>query len=346
MTLRSQLQKSPALYKWLCDRAWKAGDRLDRMGRWLLVNRPALGRVYASLLARGFPRPRVFPGWSFAYEYYIAYNWLALRRGALWEFALQQGLVVPLTARWLGRTKVEVTLGNDNSLCLYVAGSFEPNEFAFLDGVLRPGMTFVDVGANEGYFTLFAARRVGRAGRVLAFEPSSRERLLLEKNVQRNRLGNVTIVPQALADQPGTAHLHIAAKLHGGHNTLGEFAYADAGNAGTEEVPVGTLDALATGRVDVMKIDVEGAELKVLNGGRNVLMTSRPILLIEANDAALRGQGASSEALLKLLRELDYDIHVFSETTGKVEPLAQGGALSANIVAYPKTVTPRAARGL
>ena len=55
-------------------------------------------------------------------------------------------------------------LGNDNSLCLYVCGSFEPNEFAFLDKVLKPGMVFVDVGANDGYYTLFAAQRVGPCG--------------------------------------------------------------------------------------------------------------------------------------------------------------------------------------
>lgn len=328
------------LRKWWADRAWKAGDRLDRMGRRLLVQAPVLARVYAGLLAGRRRPPRCFPGWTFAYEYFIARTWLAQRRGALWEFALERNLVVPLVVRWYGGTRVEVTLGNDNSLCLYVAGSFEPNEFAFLDEVVRPGMTFIDVGANEGYFTLHAARRVGRNGRVVSVEPSSRERLQLDKNVRRNRLRNVTVVPHALADAAGTARLQIAAKLHGGHNTFGQFAYDDAVAVDTEEVPLETLDALAErlalGRVDVIKIDVEGAELKVLAGGRKLLATSRPILLIEANDAALRGQAASTQALLELLRTLDYQIHVFSEVTGEVELLAAGGTLSANIVAFPK----------
>ena len=187
----------------------------------------------------------------------------------------------------------------------------------------------------------------------MSVEPSSRERGQLERNVRLNRLRNVTIVPHALADQPGTADLRIAAKLHGGHNTLGEFAYGDAGAAGSEEVPVETLDALAQRlgleRVDFIKIDVEGAELKVLNGGQSVLATSRPILLIEANEAALLGQGASTAALLAFLRALDYEIHVFSDRTGEVEPLAEGAALSANIVAFPvrvTPVTPSEARGL
>ena len=110
--------------------------------------------------------------------------------------------------------------------------------------------------------------------------------------------------------------------MHGGHNTFGAFAYEDATAVASEEVPLETLDALAerlaVGRVDVIKIDVEGAELKVLTGRpRRCSATSRPILLIEANDAALRGQSASTAALLELLRELDYEIHVFSDAPAR-----------------------------
>ena len=335
----NSVASTTGLRKWWADRSWKIGSRLDDMGRWLVVHAPAVARAYAWLLAGRRGRPRTFPGWSFGREYFIERRWLAQRRGALWEFALERQLVFPLTVGWYGGTRVEVTLGNDNSLCLFVAGSFEPNEFAFLDRVVRPGMTFVDIGANEGLFTLFAARRVGRHGRVVAVEPSSRERRSLAANIARNRLGNVSVVPHALADRAGSARLQIAAKLHGGHNTLGAFSYADVGAVAVEDVPVETLDALADrlalGRVDVIKIDVEGAEVKVLSGGRKLLAAHRPILLIEANDGALRGQGASTEALLATLRELGYRIDVFSDETGKVVPMAPGGRPSANIVAVP-----------
>ena len=114
---------------------------------------------------------------------------------ALWEAARETGFKVPLSVRWHSGTTVNVTLGNDNSLCLYVCGSFEPNEFAFLDRALTPGMTFVDVGANDGYYTLFAARKVGPGGRVIAIEPSSRERAHLRRNLERNSIANVSVVP-------------------------------------------------------------------------------------------------------------------------------------------------------
>lgn len=326
--------------EWWANRSWEVGDRLDRLGRWLLVSAPSLGRLYAGLLTGRRGEPRIFPGWTFACEYYPQRRWLALRRGALWDFAKERKLDVPLVVPWLGGTRVEVTLGTDMSLCLFVSGSFEPNEFAFLDRVTRPGMTFLDIGANEGLFSLFAARKVGPAGRVIAAEPSSRERGRFERNLARNRIANVTVLPCAIGDAPGLARLQIANDGHAGHNTLGAFTYDDVSAVDYEDVPVETLDALAErlsiDRVDVVKIDVEGAELKVLQGAAGLLRRTRPILLIEANEGALQGQGTSSEAVVALLEELGFAIHVFSDRTGAVEPRAPGAPLSPNIVAMPR----------
>jgi FkbM family methyltransferase len=312
---------------------------LDETGPRLLVERPLLGRLFARLLAGRKPSLDVFPGWTFGYEYFVEHRWWTLRRGVLWDTALARNLRVSLVLPWHGRTRVEVTLGNDLSLCLYVAGSFEPNEFAFLDRTLRRGMTFIDVGANDGLYTLFAARRVGRRGRAVAVEPSSRERANLECNLARNRLRRVAVVPTALAEEAGNAVLQIAPALHGGHNTLGGFAHEGVSAIGTERVPVETLDGLAKrlglGKVDVIKIDVEGAEVRVLEGGRALLKASRPVLLIEANEDALRKQATSAEELLALLKSLDYAIFAFSDTTGLVERWVEGEPLSANIVAMP-----------
>ncbi|MBS0221761.1 MAG: FkbM family methyltransferase [Proteobacteria bacterium] len=279
------------------------------------------------------------PNWRFALEYYVTYPWWVMRRGALWRYALDNKLDVPIVVPWLDGTRVDVTLGNDMSLSLYVCGSFEPNEFAFLGHILRSGMTVIDVGANEGLYTLFAARRVGPSGRVIAVEPSSRERAILDGNLARNRIRNVAVVPNALADKPGTAELKIAPRQHGGHNTLGQFVYDDDTTVACESVTVETLDTLAERlelqRIDVLKIDVEGAELKLLAGGRSLLSQQRPILLIEANDEALKRQGASAAALVELLLSLDYRIHVFGER-GTIEPWIQGRRLSENIVALSR----------
>jgi FkbM family methyltransferase len=321
-----------------------AGYHLDKLGRWLIVNAPSIGSAYAACLAPGVPRLKPRPGWMFAEEYYDQRRWLACRRGALWEAAREKELAVPITVRWHGGTTVDLTLGNDNSLCLYVCGSFEPNEFAFLDKILRPGMVFVDVGANDGYYTLFAARRVGPAGRVVAAEPSSRERAHLQRNLGRNGLDNVAVIPAAIGAISGLADLHLAHGVHAGHNTLGGFAHDDVVRASLERVRIEPLDAviarLGLARVDFVKIDVEGAEARVIAGAANVLKAMRPTMLIEVNDKALRAQGNCADSLIGTLRaELRYEIFVFSAVTGLLEPRREGEPLSANVVAVPRERT-------
>jgi len=314
------------------------GYHLDNLGRLLLARFPAVGGAYAAMLAPGEPRIGYRPGWRFAEEYYDQRQWLACRRGALWEAASKNDIALPLILRWYGGTTVDVMLGNDNSLCLYVCGSFEPNEFAFLDENLKPGMVFVDAGANDGYYTLFAARKVGVAGRVVAVEPSSRERVNLRRNIQRNNFENVRIVTEALGAATGEADLRLAQDKHSGHNTLGRFAHDDVAAARPERVQVETLDVvvqrLALPRVDFVKIDVEGAEANVIAGSHDVLKTFRPILLMEVNDRALRAQGNCADELLSTLRKVfDYEVLNFSAKTGRVELCAEGAPLSANIVA-------------
>lgn len=317
------------------------GYHLDNMGRWLIVRAPTIGAAYAAILAPGAPRLEPRPGWGFAEEYYDQRRWLACRRGALWEAAREKELAVPLTVRWHGGTTVDVTLGNDNSLCLYVCGSFEPNEFAFVDRILKPGMVFIDVGANDGYYTLFAARRVGPSGRVIAVEPSSRERAHLQRNLGRNGLDNVQVVAAALGAEAGFVDLHLAHGVHAGHNTLGDFAHDDVVRASSERVALDTLDAVVArqglSQVDMVKIDVEGGEAGVVAGASKVLATARPVLLMELNERALHAQGQSADRMLCRLRtEFDYDILSFSPVLGRPVQAVEGVALSANIVAVPR----------
>ncbi len=321
------------------------GYHLDNFGRWLIAHAPSLGSAYASLLAPGEPQIGYRPGWRFAEEYYDQRQWMACRRGALWEAVSKNDITVPLILPWYGSTTVDVTLGNDNSLSLYVCGSYEPNEFAFLDEFLKPGMVFIDAGANDGFYTLFAARKVGPSGKVVAVEPSSRERVNLRRNIERNNFENVRIVTEALGVTSGEADLRLAQDKHSGHNTLGRFAHDDVAAARPERVQVEALDnvveRLGLTKVDVLKIDVEGAEASVIAGAHTTLRNMRPILLMELNDLPLRAQGNSAAELLATLREtLGYEVLNFSEKTGRIELCTEGARLSENIVAATRERVP------
>lgn len=228
-------------------------------------------------------------------------------------------------------------LGNDMSQPTYVDGCIEPNEFAFLATVLKPGHVFLDIGANDGFFTVFAARRVGQAGRVYAFEPSEREFTRLQANLALNRSRNVRAVRKALAEVNGQAWLKLGERGHEGQNTLGDFAH-EVKQAGVQMVDLCRLDdfvrAEGLSRVDVIKMDVEGAEHRVLEGARETLQQFRPILLLELLDQALRFQSSSAAAVVGLLRQAGYTIYDFSPSTGR-PVLSEGEAHSDNIVAGP-----------
>src|SRR5579862_7898796 len=170
----------------------------------------SIAEALAAAKQLAFVRPLVrYPGWNFGADWDNPDLAFQMRR-QIWEAFHQRGLEVPLPFEWYDGLRLNLYLGNDLSRQLYVGGCSEPNEFAFLNSVLAPGMVFIDAGANDGLYTLFAARRVGSAGVVWAFEPSRREYARLEENLKLNQLENVRPFQIALADQNGEADLSVA----------------------------------------------------------------------------------------------------------------------------------------
>jgi FkbM family methyltransferase len=147
---------------------------------------------------------------------------------------------------------------------------------------LREGDVVIDVGAHIGTFVLKAARAVGPSGLVVGVEPASRNFGLLSKNVAENSIGNVKLVNAGLGKEPGRAELNIYNR--GGENSL--FKREKPPSA-VESIEIKTLDMLAKSlslnRVDFLKIDVEGFELEVLMGGKEVLKAHHPSLAMETH---------------------------------------------------------------
>jgi len=264
------------------------------------------------------PYPLVpYPGWRFGVEERLLADEHFRMRLALWNI-LRRRPHSDARLPWHHGLVLATRLGNALNHALYVGGAFEPNEFAYLETRLRPGMVFVDAGANEGIYTLFAAKKVGPQGRVVAIEPSVRERALLEANIALNRLGNVRVHGVALGEAHGTVELRLAEAAHAGQNTLGSFIYQGVRESALATVPMVTLDELLDGapRVDFIKLDVEGAELRVLRGALATLARCKPELLIEVSPEALRRQSGSREEVFDLLRGLGYRLAGFDPRSG------------------------------
>ena len=229
-------------------------------------------------------------------------------------------------------------LGNELSRGLFVVGAFEANEFAFLDRYLQPGMVFVDAGAHEGLYSVFAARRAGPEGRVYAIEPSERERAACERNLELNGL-TATMIPCAVAGADGEAEFLLAQDHRSGHNTLGAFAWEGVHVDARRRVVVRSFDSLAAEygweRVDFLKMDIEGAETAALRGGGRVFRELRPVVLVEVSPRSLEAQRSSREELLATFEELGYELYHFDYDTGMLRRGAEGQT-GDNLVAVPK----------
>jgi FkbM family methyltransferase len=279
-------------------------------------------------------RPLVpYPKWRFDIDWMNPDMAFRLRQ-RIWQFFNDRKLEAPMIVRWHHQAHLYLYLGNDISRQIYIAGCIDPNEFAFLDRFLEPGMTFLDAGANEGIYSVFAAQRLGADGTVWAFDPSPREISRLTRNLELNNL-RVRVFPMALANQTGEAEMWVAGYGHEGLNTMGQFSHEVAGSA-RQLIQVTTVDDIVKEnpltRLDVIKIDVEGAELKLLHGASETLRRYRPLLLLEVADRTLRDQGSSREQLLDYLRTLEYELYIFDPYSGLPAPSATH---SDNMIAAP-----------
>ncbi len=187
---------------------------------------------------------------------------------------------------------------------LRIAGTWDtPVEDAVI-AWLRPGDTFLDIGANIGYFTMVASRIVGSAGIVVACEPSKRALGKLLAALVANRCDNVIVLSIAAGDHDGLAELGLANEGNIGGSSL----VPDAGIAAFERIAVmrvGPLLERQLIRPALIKIDVEGFELRVLRGLTGIL-DHRPAIICEVTERYLARGGQTVGAVFDHLSALGY----------------------------------------
>ncbi len=205
------------------------------------------------------------------------------------------------------------------TLELQATGGYENASRRFCLGYLEPGMTFIDIGAHVGLFSVPAARRVGVDGRVVAFEPDPDNRSMLEENIRRNGVEHVQVRSEALCDEDGRLPFHRSAFNSGDH----QLFHSGRGRTG-REVPVARLDSIMDGLggpVHLIKMDVQGAEAKVLAGMQAVLDANHDLaLVVELSPWMLRELGDDPLAMLRSLEAQGFELATIEESTGLIEP--------------------------
>jgi FkbM family methyltransferase len=204
---------------------------------------------------------------------------------------------------------------------LLMLGHYEPVASRIFSSLLKEGMTVVDIGAQVGYYTVLSAMRVGPSGKVFAFEPEPKHFRLLRRNLSANGLTNVFVEQKALLDQSGMQHFYLASENLGRHGI-----YRQDDSVEQIEVETTTLDRFFSNRqekVQVIKLDAEGAEPLILKGMKRVISESSSLALFtEFFLPNLEAGGHSPEAYLNDLVRHGFTLHLMDEeqkSVGKVD---------------------------
>ena len=209
--------------------------------------------------------------------------------------------------------RLDLDLRDNLQRTLYFTGTYEPRLLALIEAELRPGDVMVDVGAHVGVHALTAARRLrdlGGTGRVIAFEPTEDSSAAVRAAAARNGLP-VEVVRAGLGEEEGTIALR-GDPRYGDHDAGVRSQFGEGDVVAT--APLLTLDGWAAGarldRLDLVKIDIEGAEILALRGMRETLRALRPrVVAIEVKDVVMARGPGDEASLHALLADCGYASH-------------------------------------
>jgi FkbM family methyltransferase len=225
---------------------------------------------------------------------------------AIVEFVLPDG----------SRFKYPLNSAIGRALCFGVDG-FENNEVQFILNTLEEKDIFFDIGANGGFFTVMAAKKVGSDGHVYAFEPSERERNILNENIKLNNLSNVTVINTAVGDKNKLVEFILA--KDGALNSLFKNKHPTQIVDSSTHVEMITIDSFVASSnisdIKLIKIDVEGAEKMVFEGAMNTLLKIRPKVIFESSDLTFYPFGYSTKDLFELVVSSGMTINRFTESS-------------------------------
>ncbi len=191
----------------------------------------------------------------------------------------------------------------------WAGDNYEVHQTRYFKSVIHSGAVVFDIGANVGFYSLVAAPLAGPTGTVYCFEPMTQQFERLTQNISRNKLARVFPQKLALSDRAGEAVIHLTTPNNTGSASLLPASSA-RGSEFEERVRCSTLDEFVAThelkRLDVMKIDVEGLELKVLQGGTSTIQRFRPTILIEVTQSLQERAGASRQQVYHWMGEQGY----------------------------------------
>ena len=214
----------------------------------------------------------------------------------------------------------QMFLDSIDTLHLRTNGIFEPLETELVAKEVKEGDFVLDIGANIGYYTLILARLVGPKGRVFAFEPDPDNFALLKANVILNDYRNVILVRKAVGDRDELAKLYLSEDNKGDHRLYD--SQDGRSSIAVECVRLDSYFQYYTGKIDFIKMDIQGGEWAAVQGMRTLLQRFKNVRMItEFWPIGLRRFGVEPEEYLRLLQNHGYSLYNVDEQSRTIEPV-------------------------
>lgn len=185
-----------------------------------------------------------------------------------------------------------------------------------IKSILNDGGVFIDIGANIGYHSLFAAAVMGTKGKVYSFEPQKSVREQFEESVRKNSFTTIETYSEALSDHVGDETLHIREENSGGSTLLTLPDMESFHIESVHEVKLATLDSFISvfESVDLIKIDVEGYEFEVFKGGKSLLEKYHPTIIMEYSPVFYtQDYSSKAEELIEFLENIGYVFYTLED---------------------------------
>jgi FkbM family methyltransferase len=263
---------------------------------------------------------RYLIAWTFKIIFkikFFRYYYFALYKRLFRPFNLFKG--VSIECKYSNTLRIKADLEDWIQQNIFFTGVYDSKSVKFVKKTLSEGDTFLDIGANIGCFTLVGSQKVGRSGRVIAFEPVDFVSKKLENNIFLNKLDNVTIVRKAVYEKDTHIKLHLARQENLGMSSIQRH---DSESGEIINVEAISLDEYLRkeniNEVKIIKIDIEGAELPALKGMDNILSRLKPVLMVEVSPDVTK---SSKERLrvFDLLYQKNYERFII-QNDGKLRP--------------------------
>ena len=233
---------------------------------------------------------------------------------------------------------------------IYFEGLWDAVEAFLFTRLIEPGMTVIDAGANVGQFTMLAATAVGPRGSVHSFEPVERNFARLKANLEANRLTNVHPVRAALWNEDTELTIGLPADREAKGNSGAWTIARQSAEAARLATPAMRLDTYAAraglARVDLIKMDIQGAEPFAIAGARELLHAHHPAILMELYEPCLAAMGSGGRELWEELRQFGYAAWRIDSSPRRCGPIANfNGIHYANVILHRGALPDRVTRG-